>query len=123
MTKYLTPLLFFVLVACNQDTANVASDELDSPVEESNITKNDAVQEKTFSYVITFVEATGYGYQILEDDHLLINQTHIPAVPGIKGFLTKEKAETTAIYILDQVENGTFPPTITKEKLEELGVL
>ena len=129
MIKYLIPF-FFLLTACNSNSAKESNEDDGNQAEKPITTENNAHQEdtlisaeKSFSYLITFEEATGFGYQILENDHLLINQVHIPAVPGIKGFSNKEKAETTALYILDQVEKGNFPPTITQEKLKELDVL
>jgi hypothetical protein len=54
---------------------------------------------------------------------MLINQKHIPSIPGVKGFETKEKATIAAEYILKQVEKGNFPPTVNREILDSLKVL
>ena len=129
MIKYIFPL-FFLLGACNTDSTKESHTDVDYRMEDSNPSDNISLErdnsistEKMFSHLITYDEVTGYGYQILENDSLLINQAHIPAVQGINGFSTKEKAERTAFYILDQVKSGNFPPTITEEKLIELDVL
>jgi hypothetical protein len=65
----------------------------------------------------------GYGYQIYKDGTMLISQKHIPSVPGVKGFETKEKATIAADYILQQVETGNFPPTVNRKILDSLKVL
>lgn len=129
MIKYIFPL-FFLLGACNTDSTKEPHTDVDYRMEDSNTSDNISLErdnsissEKMFSHLITYDEVTGYGYQILENDSLLINQVHIPAVQGINGFSTKEKAERAALYVLEQVKNGIFPPTFTKDKLIELDVL
>ena len=86
---------------------------------------SDAIAEQKVakSYKVIFTEEVGWGYQIFDGNKLMINQKHIPAVQGLTGFETKEKAEKTAQYVLDQVEAGIFPPTITTEILDSLEVL
>jgi hypothetical protein len=76
-------------------------------------------------YTVITVEdpSLGWGYQILQDGKLAIDQKHIPAIQGYKGFSTKENAEITAKYIVNKMENGVFPPTLTLDELDSLGVL
>jgi hypothetical protein len=77
-----------------------------------------------YSYTIIGSDSCqGYGYQIYKDGTMLINQKHIPSIPGIKGFETKEKATIAAGYILKQVEKGNFPPTVNREILDSLKVI
>ena len=127
MIKYLIPLLF-ILNSCGDSSSLkttitkekiILKEDTPSEVEISKIEPT----ESAFTHLVTFEEGTGYGYQIFENDHLLINQAHIPAIQGVNGFSSEEKAETTALYILKQIKEGNFPPTITKEKLLELDVL
>jgi hypothetical protein len=66
---------------------------------------------------------TTWGYQILNNGNLYINQPHIPSIQGNNGFETEEKSITTANYIIYKLNNGLFPPTISKEELDSLGVL
>lgn len=65
----------------------------------------------------------GWGYQIFEEAVLIINQMHIPAIAGLKGFDSEKKASRVASYIINQIEKGIFPPTITKTTLDSLEVL
>lgn len=86
-----------------------------------NINTNQA-NASDISYRITENEH-GFGYQIFNGDKMLINQPHIPAIPGIKGFESKQKAELAAKYIVSEIKNGNFPPTVDENKLREIGAL
>jgi hypothetical protein len=74
------------------------------------------------SYKLIFTEDIGWGYQVFEGSKMLVDQKHIPAVQGMVGFETKEKAEITAEFVLNKIENGIFPPTVSPEELDSLGV-
>jgi hypothetical protein len=78
---------------------------------------------ETFSVKATFSPEFGWGYQILNNGELYINQPHIPSVQGNKGFETKDKAIKTAEYILNKLKNNIFPPTVSPQELDSLGVL
>ncbi len=68
-------------------------------------------------------ESLDWGYKILLNGQPFINQPHIPAVQGNKGFSTQEKAQITAEFALGKIENGIIPPTITQLELDSLKVL
>lgn len=91
-------------------------------VQEKEVVITDST-ETTYSYKTNFTEEHGWGYVIYNNDKPYINQPHIPAVPGNKGFSTKEKAEKTADFILHKLNNQIFPPSVTKAELDSLGVL
>lgn len=97
-----------------------------NPIEHSEKTKTEnstVIKNDNYSSKITFDENTGWGYQIFKGAKLLINQNHIPAVQGVKGFSSKEKAQKTVDYIMVKLKDGIFPPTITAEILDSLNVL
>lgn len=80
------------------------------------------VKNSRFSF--RTIEVTqGWGYQIYEDSVLRINQMHIPSVPGTSGFETKERAEKAARYVVDQMNQGVFPPTVDPETLKKIGAI
>ncbi len=108
-------LLSLIFFSCNEN----------STIEKKKIQKNKTEQSlgPQFSYKIIFTENKGWGYQIFKGATILINQEHIPAVQGLHYFSTKKNAETTAKYILKEVERGNFPPTVTKDILDSLEVL
>jgi len=64
-----------------------------------------------------------WGYKILNEGNLFINQPHIPAIQGNKGFKSSNDAEKAANLIIYKLEAGIIPPTITVEELDSLGVL
>jgi hypothetical protein len=67
--------------------------------------------------------AGGWGYRIMADGVLYIEQPHIPAIQGNKGFSSRADAEKTAEFAISKMELGFVPPTLTVEELDSLGVL
>jgi Domain of unknown function (DUF4907) len=76
-----------------------------------------------YSFQTIFTEQQGWGYQLLDNGKVFINQPHIPAVQGNKGFSSEEKAIICAEFALMKVDEGMIPPTLTKIELDSLGVL
>ncbi len=64
----------------------------------------------------------GFGYQLYEKNKLIIDQQTIPAIQGNQAFLTYEAAEKCAEFCLQKIKKGIFPPTITVEDLNSLGI-
>lgn len=87
-----------------------------------SITQELTTSDHSFSHKIIQGEH-GWGYEIYEGETMMIRQLHIPSVPGINGFETEEKATIAADYILNEVANGNFPPTVNKDILDSLQVL
>jgi len=91
----------------------------------------DAIQKETvtisknpiYEVVVSENETNDFGYQILQDGKMIINQQIIPAIPGNNGFSTKEKAQTAGQFTLMKIKNGIFPPTVSPSELDSLGVL
>ena len=111
----LIPLLALTIISCENAEQEVNSENRN---ENTIVLKNDSYSSK-----ITFEENSGWGYQIFKGAKLLINQNHIPAVQGMKGFSSKEKAQKTVDYLMVKLNEGVFPPTITPEILDSLNVL
>lgn len=124
--------LFFILLApifittCSPEKNN----ETELPSEEPLIIGDvnlvdsaDAQPTPTYSFELFETPGLGWGYKIFDNGALFINQPHIPAIQGNKGFSTKEKAEITASFAIIKMEQGFVPPTISPEELDSLGVL
>ncbi|MEO9796278.1 MAG: DUF4907 domain-containing protein [Crocinitomicaceae bacterium] len=79
--------------------------------------------EDNFTYETVFIEDQGWGYEIYNNDKLYINQPHIPAIQGVKGFSSSEKAAITAEFAIYKIQNGILPPTLSKQELDSLNVL
>jgi hypothetical protein len=111
-----------------EDNPDIIDHSAPAENDSSDYDANNARNEEDFapssySYKVIFDQNNGWGYQIFESDKMVINQTHIPAVPGVKGFSTEENAQITAEYLLKKIKEGIFPPTITAQNLDSLGVL
>lgn len=77
----------------------------------------------TFSARIIFTDSLGWGYQIFDGNKMMINQIHIPAIQGNKGFKSRQSAQITANFVLYKLSNNIFPPTVDAKELDSLGVL
>ena len=115
MEKYLLIFLVFLFSCSSNEEVKDGADKSQPQKHEND--------SKTASYKIIFTEEIGWGYQIFQGATMVVNQIHIPAIQGMKGFKTKEKATIAADYILQKINQGIFPPTITSHELDSLGVL
>ena len=139
MARILLPLfILFTIVGCTSDTSNSPERpiedspdivdhsvpiQVDSSFKDSNNETDEPIAPSIYSYKLIFEENKGWGYQIFEGEKMVVNQPHIPAVQGIKGFSSEKNAAITAEYILKMLEEGTFPPTVSAKTLDSLGVL
>ncbi|MBL4706062.1 MAG: DUF4907 domain-containing protein [Flavobacteriales bacterium] len=97
-----------------QDSVTVLKDTVE--IQEEPVIKN--YEAKPY-----YTEGVGWGYVILVNDKPYINQPHIPAVPGTKGFSSEEKALKNANFVIYKLQNGIMPPSVTLDELDSLGVL
>ena len=65
----------------------------------------------------------GWGYTIAVDGKKTINQPSVPSLPGKNGFKTKEQALKTANFVMYKMKHNIFPPSVTANELDSLGVL
>ena len=107
------------------DKTEVVSHSSDNGASLNDVDQTESNQKSVsrYSYKVIYEEQTGWGYQVFDGSKMVINQMHIPAVQGIQGFSSHKKAEKTAEYVVNQIEKGNFPPTLSKEILDSLKVL
>ena len=67
-------------------------------------------------------DSTGYGYSIFVRDTEVIRQPHIPAINALHRFANKGDAERVALLVRDKMINGQFPPAVSVEEIDSLGV-
>jgi hypothetical protein len=80
-------------------------------------------KEKRKVEIKTFLNADkSWGYKILVDGKLYINQTHIPAVPGNKGFASESDAKKCAGVMKKKIEKNIMPPTVEIKDLDSLKI-
>jgi hypothetical protein len=72
--------------------------------------------------IISSVNKT-FGYDIFINGQPVLHQPHIPALPGNKGFTTKERAQKVAEFVVKKIRKNNMPPTVTIDDLKKMGVL
>lgn len=84
---------------------------------------NDLLTDEEFSIEIFSSENATYGYKIIFQERPLIIQPNIPALPGNDGFVKSDDANIVAVYVIEKIKSGEFPPAVTVAELDSLGVL
>ncbi len=115
-------LLYLLLIVSFFTSCDSATKQVDEELTDTKATANKTVTEEFSMRVIENIDAT-WGYQLLRDGKVMIDQKNIPAIQGNRGFSSKEKAELMGDFILEKVKNGGFPPTVSIEEMDSLGVL
>lgn len=131
LLSLINSVAFIILFSsCNSGSETNDNEQIssivDSTFKEIDVTeKEDSInlEVENYSYQTINNHEAGWGYQILKGDKVYINQPHIPAVQGVNGFATEEKARITAEFALYKISNGIMPPTLSKLELDSLGVL
>lgn len=126
MKLFFASFAFFFLASCSSEQ-NLESE---IPVQENLLVENRVLTDSSqnldtpsYSFEVFETAGLGWGYKIFDNGTLFINQPHIPAIQGNKGFSSREKAEITANFAILKMEQGFVPPTISPEELDSLGVL
>jgi Domain of unknown function (DUF4907) len=69
-----------------------------------------------------FDTQTGWGYDIYDGAKLLVHQPHIPAIQGNHGFESADQALVVANKVIEKIDAGIMPPSLSIEELKKLGV-
>jgi hypothetical protein len=111
-------VLGLTIVSCSQEQ-EAPEDSKMKPEQPSETVETTS----KYSYKVDLTPDVGWGYRVFRGSKLIIDQKHVPAVPGIKGFETREKAELAVRYIMEQVEAGNERPSVSPEELDSLGAI
>jgi len=68
-----------------------------------------------------FQTAKGWGYNIYTDGKLYIHQDIVPALPGNKGFRTREDAMAVGSKVYERLKTGQMP-AVTAEEVQAMGI-
>jgi Domain of unknown function (DUF4907) len=131
--KQLLIVLSVILVSCQDQSNQSISEEsveqretaIDKPVENTSVNTDKSVKTtpSNYSYVTIYSDSIGWGYDIMEGSVRRIHQPHIPAVQGNQGFKSGADAAKVAEKIIEKLDNGIMPPTISVDEMRDLGVL
>ena len=94
---------------------------VESTVETPKVVKQ--TQSSPYSVQANFSPETGWGYDILENNVVKIHQPHIPVVQGIRGFKTSDDAIKVGKKVIEKLDKGIMPPSLSLEEMQRLGVL
>src|SRR5688500_3892335 len=75
--------------------------------------------QKKIEYFIINVPDDQFGYYIMIDGQMYIEQKTIPAIEGNQGFKTREDAEKIAKLVIQKIRSGEIPPR-SEEHTSEL---
>jgi hypothetical protein len=54
------------------------------------------------------------------DGKLFIHQPFAPGIHGNRGFSTKEKAERAAKLVIEKINNGIMPPSLSVDEVQAI---
>lgn len=77
--------------------------------------------DSVFQAVIVAV-GNGWGYQITQNKSVIINQPTIPAINGNHAFTSEAEARTVAMLVVEKLNHGHMPPSVTIKELDSLGI-
>ena len=63
-----------------------------------------------------------FGYEVLSDGKLFVRQTNVPGRPGNNGCPKREQAEKLSALVIEKIQRGEMPPTMTQDELKTLGL-
>ena len=129
--SFITALfLFLSTIGCGQandpKTASPPTSPDDSLRNAMMLQKKQLAEEMAkaqIEYFIINVPENQFGYYIMIDGKMYIEQKNIPAVQSNNGFATKEDAEKIAKLAIEKIRQGEMPPTISVDELMEQGVI
>ncbi len=93
-----------------------------APVKRMDVSRPKSTTSTSKYTLATFLQPEGWGYYISENGKQIIHQETIPGVPGNQGFQSSEEAMKVAEFVRSKMDKGTFPPTISEEELQKLGI-
>ena len=97
-------LLTIVLLASCSDIKN-----------KETVTDNGSYAIKTYK-----IDSSGWGYDIYQNDKILIHQPYIPTINLEKHFKTEAGAIKTAELVIKKLNGKVFPPSLSQKEVDSL---
>ena len=88
-----------------------------------NAKKENSNSEGLRNYKVSAIPADStWGYRIYQDTVAIIEQKNIPGLPGISGFKTEDEALSVGNLVVNKLEKGVFPPSVSIQELDSLKI-
>ncbi len=108
--------IFFSMLVHAQQTEK-------QPQAAAQFPKAGAFVHDTLTYKIIDAPNHTFGYSVLANGKLMIQQKSIPAMPGNEGFKTKAAAEKVVQLVIGKIKKGEMPPTVSIEEMKKLNAI
>ena len=126
----LLPILLILISTLSCKTQTADNPKTPGMIDDSTLVAMQAEKKKLadqmskakIEYFVINVPDNQFGYYIMIDGQMYIEQKSIPAIQGLKGFKTKDEAEKVAQRVIQKIREGEMPPTIEVNDLDSLGV-
>ena len=120
-TSIFLTVLFMLFILAGLPATSLAVEKVAGKQEVKQQTNLYAKAEITIK-IIPSINKT-FGYDIFVNGQPVLHQPHIPALPGNKGFTTRERAQKVAEFVVKKIRKNIIPPTVTIDDLKKMGVL
>jgi hypothetical protein len=90
-----------------------------------SVSESDSVVAAPSAYTFKIIPSEGntFGYDIYEGTIIKIHQPVIPGFQGNTGFKTEISAGKAARLVIQKIEKGQMPPTVSEQELKEAGAI
>jgi hypothetical protein len=84
-----------------------------------NIACESQALNNIYYQVFQAAEST-WGYDIIKDGKIFIHQPFAPGISGKRGFSSKLKAEMAAKLVIEKINKGIMPPSLSIEEVQKI---
>ena len=120
-------MILVVMAACGNEQEEVSSSTEATAIDTAMTAPRPPAaaehQQATLTFRVIDAPNGTFGYEILSNGALYIQQANIPGQPGQEGCGTREEAERLAAFVIEKIRAGISPPTVTSEELRTLGII
>ena len=117
----LSVLKFILSILIVFGSLNIIGQEIQNQPSLSSKKPNFSNPKLTYK-IIESINGT-WGYDILNEEKTMIHQASVPGKDGLEGFKTKEQSILVANAIIEKINKGIKPPSISLEEMKLLGAL
>jgi hypothetical protein len=107
------------LVSCSQESTKTT----DSKTTAATAQEKPKSEAEKFTFRVIPAAENTFGYEILDQGKILVQQKTIPAMPGNNGFKTEDDAKKCADFVISKLNRNIMPPSVTPEELDSLGII
>jgi hypothetical protein len=116
-------LIILLVVASLQGCSQESTKTTDSKTTAATAQEKPKSEAEKFTFRIIPAAENTFGYEILDQGKILVQQKTIPSLPGNKGFQTEDDAKKCAGFVISKLKQNIMPPSVTPEELDSLGII